>query len=239
MSIESISDQINYAAQFSSSDRTGLVGNYEIFLKMLTTQLRNQSPLDPLDANQFTQQLVQYSSVEQQIQTNENLTMMLATLIASNATSLVNYVGREIEAAGSVTQLKNGEAVWHYDAAADAPETVIEIRNEAGTLVKTIETSIQEGENTFTWDGTTENGQTAPDGIYQITIKAKDADGSAVNVSTKVVGIVTEVDMSGPEPLLRIGDIVVPLSALRGVRQPSDSGERPETSRNLIGSLLR
>ncbi len=239
MSIEAISQQNNFSAQSAGSGRTGLIGNYEIFLQLLTTQLRNQSPLEPLDANQFTEQLVQYSTVEQQIQTNENLNMMLATLLASNATSLVSYVGREIEAAGSVTMLENGKAVWHYDAAADASDTVIEIRNEAGTLVRTIETGIEAGENTFTWDGKLDNGQTAPDGVYQITIKAQDDKGSTVNVDTKVVGTVTEVDMSGPEPLLRLGDIVVPLSALLAVRQQPPPPESPSAGRSLIGSLLR
>jgi len=222
MSVESISNTLNAAnANSASADKTSLIGNYEMFLELLTTQLRNQSPLEPLDANQFTEQLVQYSSIEQQVKTNDNLSSMLATLASANATSLVGYVGREIEAHGSVAPLKNSSATWRFDAASAGPTTEIEIRNAAGTLVKKETTSIASGEQSYAWDGRMDNGQIAPDGPYSITIAAKDTNGNAVSVDTKVTGTVTEVDMSGPEAVLRIGDISVPLSALLAVRQGS------------------
>ena len=239
MSIESINAQTTQAASFSNTDRTALIGNYEMFLQLLTTQLRNQSPLDPLDANQFTQQLVQYSSVEQQVKTNENLNAMLATLLASNATSLVSYVGREIEALGSAAPLKNGTATWKYNAKADAPNTEIEIRNAAGTVVKKVSTSITKGEHTFSWDGKMDNGQTAPDGIYTITIAAKDADDNVVSVDTKIVGTVTEVDLSGIEPILRIGDIDVPLSSLLAVRQPGSQNTAVRQAKHIVDYFTR
>ena len=98
------------------STLTGLSNNYELFLSMLTTQIQNQDPLDPTDSSKYTEQLVQYSSVEQQIRTNDQLSDLLQVMASSTASSYVSYLGTNVVASGNTTELKSGEASWTYDA---------------------------------------------------------------------------------------------------------------------------
>jgi flagellar basal-body rod modification protein FlgD len=205
------------AATTSSSSYNQLVSTYDTFLKMLTTQLRVQNPLDPMDAEKFTEQLVQYSSVEQQIATNQKLEDMLATMVSTATLGLVNYIGKKIEAVSDVTQLKGGKAVWSLDSAGAAKDATITIRNSAGAVVYEGEMDLEKGENEFEWDGKLANGQEAPEGEYQISVTAADEDGAAVAVTTRVTGEVTGVDTSGAIPYLKIGNTSVPLGALRKI----------------------
>jgi flagellar basal-body rod modification protein FlgD len=205
------------AATTASSSYNQLVSTYDTFLKMLTTQLRVQNPLDPMDAEKFTEQLVQYSSVEQQIATNQKLEDMLATMVSTATLGLVNYIGKKIEAISDVTQLKGGKAVWSLDSAGAAKDATITIRNSAGAVVYEGEMDLEKGENEFEWDGKLANGQEAPEGEYQISVTAADEDGAAVAVTTRVTGEVTGVDTSGAIPYLKIGNTSVPLGALRKI----------------------
>lgn len=198
-------------------DKNTLMGNYEAFLQLLTTQLKTQSPLDPLDANQFTQQLVQYSSVEQAMKTNDRLDKMIELSLASQATALLGYVGSEVTAVGSQAILKNGEAEWKYNSAA-AGSAQVTIRNAQGAVVKTETIDIDQGTGTYKWDGRDKDGRKVSDGTYSVTIDATDADGKHVDVSTEVKGIVTGVDFTGTEPSLLLGEISVPLGSLRTVK---------------------
>lgn len=199
------------------SGRETLLGNYEAFLQLLTTQLKTQSPLDPLDANQFTQQLVQFSTVEQAMRTNDRLDRMIELSLASQATALLGYVGSEVTALGSQAALKDGKAEWRYNAAA-AGSANVTIRNAAGAVVYSEHIDIDEGSGRFEWDGRTGDGKDAPDGAYSITIEAADADGNRIDVATEVKGIVTGVDFTGSEPALLIDGIAVPLGSLRTVK---------------------
>lgn len=198
-----------------ASDR--LTTTYDTFLKMLTTQLKVQNPLDPMDAEKFTEQLVQYSSVEQQIATNQKLEDMLATMVSTATLGLVNYIGKKIEAVSDITQLQKGEAVWSLDSAKAAKDAKVTIRNSVGAVVYEGEMDLTKGDNEFKWDGKLANGQEAPEGPYQISIAATDEDGAAVAITTRVTGTVTGVDTSGTEPYLKIGNTSVPLYALRKI----------------------
>src|SRR6476620_1092951 len=86
---------------------SGIANNFDQFLSLLTTQLKNQSPLDPLDTNQFTAQLVQFAGVEQQLKTNETLTSLLGLNSANTATAAVGFIGSTITADGATTRLSN------------------------------------------------------------------------------------------------------------------------------------
>src|SRR3954464_9956275 len=112
----------NSGVSFSSAtDKTTLAGNFNTFLTLLTTQLKNQSPLDPLDTNQFTQQLVQFASVEQQINMNQQLTSLVALQKANQPTSAMSFLGSTATVDGSSTQLASGKASWSFSA--DKPST--------------------------------------------------------------------------------------------------------------------
>lgn len=205
----------------TSNANSALGDNYELFLTLLTTQLRNQDPLDPADPSEFTNQLVQYSSVEQAILTNQNLEDLIAKVSADEAYNLVGYIGSEVTAAGNETQLTNGSAVWEYNVPADATDAKIEIYNSAGALVYSEEQDLTKGSQTYTWDGKTTGGTDAPAGTYSIKFTATDANDNALAVTTEVKGIVDGVDLSGSTPYLLVGDSRIPASAVTKVETPA------------------
>jgi flagellar basal-body rod modification protein FlgD len=195
-----------------------LADNFDTFLQILTTQLKNQNPLDPLDTNQFTQQLVQFSGVEQQLKTNEFLEAMMTSTQNSNNSQAVSYIGKIVTAEGSKTELVNGKATWHF-ATAKAATITASVRDKDGNVVYQKTGTVKEGESVFTWDGVGTDGRKKPDGSYSVSIEARDSDGKLVTVGTQMTGEVTGVDFSGSEPVLIVGGAKVNLSAVMSVRQ--------------------
>ncbi|HHG90181.1 MAG TPA: flagellar hook assembly protein FlgD [Devosia sp.] len=200
--------------------RNTIADNFETFLSLLTTQLRNQNPLDPLDTNQFTSQMVEFTSVEQQLKTNEFLEALVISNLNSTYTEAVSFIGKTITSSGSSSQLANGEATWSYDADANAENSVITITDSFGNVVHTEEASLIAGEGTFSWDGKDANGNQMPDGAYTITIDARDGDGAYVPVTTQMSGTVSGVDLSESEPVLIVNGARIYLSSVTSVRMP-------------------
>ncbi|WP_082540236.1 flagellar hook assembly protein FlgD [Bosea sp. Leaf344] len=218
------------AASSSATNKTGgsttniagksaIAGNFDQFLTLLTTQLKNQSPLDPLDTNQFTQQLVQFAGVEQQLKTNESLTALLSLDKVTAATNAVNFIGTTITADGATAGLKDGKAEWHVNMPRAGTATVT-IKNAAGSVVKTATVSLSAGDQTYAWDGTTSTGTKAAEGAYTISIDAKDTSGAAMTAKTQVTGVVDSVDFSGETPILKVGSVNVPIVNLKSVVRP-------------------
>jgi len=208
---------ITSTAGVASTDQSDLIQSYDQFLQILTAQLQNQSPLEPMDANEFTNQLVQFSSVEQAIKTNDSLESLIALSASNEATSLVGYLGQNITAEGAATTLQNGAATWQLNASDYASDTQVTIRNAAGSIVYTDEGTLEPGETNYVWDGTTNDGGTAPDGLYGITVEARDGDGNVVDVSTAISGQVTGVDFKTFPSALLVGDTRVPITSLTAV----------------------
>src|SRR5450432_3496608 len=101
-----------------------LAGNFNDFLKLLTTQLQHQDPTSPLDPNQFTQELVQFSSVEQQIQTNTSLSTLISLQQNSQVTSALGFLGHNVVINGSVAQMTNGQATWNFTGSKPSTATI-------------------------------------------------------------------------------------------------------------------
>lgn len=201
-----------------SGSRTTIAQNFDTFLQILTTQLKNQNPLDPLDTNQFTAQLVQFTGVEQQLKTNEFLESLLSTTQNSQRSDAVSYIGKQVTVSGSTTQLKGSHAMWAYNAEANVANANITIKNATGDVVYTQTGSLGIGEGTFAWDGIGSDGTPHPDGMYTIKIEGTNLSGKTVKVSTSSVGTVTAVDFSGPEPMVTVGASKVPLRDISEVR---------------------
>ena len=206
------------SSNYSSSTGATMAQNFDTFLQILVTQLKNQNPLDPLDTNQFTQQLVQFSGVEQQLKTNQFLEAMMTSTQNAGNSQAVSYIGKIVTASGGKSELMDGKATWHFavDKAADITATV---RDKDGNVVYVKQGSVQQGESVFTWDGIGTDGRQKPNGSYSVTIEARDSDGKLVGVATEMTGEVTGVDFSGTEPVLIVGGARVNLSAVLSVRQ--------------------
>jgi flagellar basal-body rod modification protein FlgD len=174
-----------------------------MFLNLLTTQLQNQDPTNPMDAGQFTQQLVEYSQVEQQISTNATLSTISNSLSVSNATSMLSYVGQTVTADGSQTTLQNGNAQWSFSLDRAATATV-NVLDSSGNVVYSQTSPYASGANTFTWNGQGTGGSTEPAGTYTISVTGQDSSGNAATVTTAVTGTVTGVDFSSGQPYLNI-----------------------------------
>lgn len=201
----------------------GIADNFDTFLSLLTTQLKNQNPLDPLDTNAFTQQLVQFSSVEQQLKTNDYLSALVASNSNSVQTNAVNYIGKTVTASGTRSELVNGKAVWQFSLN-DAATVNVSIKDANGNTVYTEQGDLQAGSGQFSWDGTTSSGGKAPDGTYTISMSGVNAEGSNVSISTQMSGTVTGIDFTGEEPVLLIGDARVNLSGVTSVTTAAASG---------------
>jgi len=205
-----------------SGSRQGIADNFDTFLQLLTTQLKNQNPLDPLDTNAFTQQLVQFSSVEQQLKTNDFLSALVQSNNNTVQTNAVNYIGKTVSASGTRSELVNGSAVWNFSLE-DAAVTTVNIKDADGNVVYTEQGSLQAGAGMFQWDGKTSTGATAPDGTYSITMVGVNAEGKNVPITTEFTGTVTGIDFTGTEPVLLIGTTRVNLSGVTSIKTAAAS----------------
>ena len=190
----------------SSATTTGSVSiadNFNTFLTLLTTQLKNQNPLDPLDTNQFTQQLVQFAQVEQQMKGNDQLTTLVSLQKSAQATTALNYVGSTVVVDGSTSKLANGRATWSVTSPKPATGSVV-ITDSTGQTVYTGTVAINSGTQTFGWDGHSNNGVQRPDGNYTISITATDASKQAVTVTTEAQGTVNSVDLTQDPPVISV-----------------------------------
>jgi flagellar basal-body rod modification protein FlgD len=203
----------------TATNRTTIVQNFDTFLNLLTTQLKNQNPLEPLNTNEFTQQLVQFASVEQQLKSNETLTALLTSAQTSTLTNAAAFLGNSITADGKTTRLQGGAATWQLTAPRAASEAVMTIKDSTGAVVSTQKKALTIGQQSFTWDGRTSTGAVAPDGDYSITVTARDASGQDMAIGTQLTGTVDGVDLSGKVPTLLVGSSRIPLTSVTSVRR--------------------
>jgi len=203
-----------------ANSRATIAGNFDTFLQILTTQLKNQNPLDPLDTNQFTAQLVQFSGVEQQLQTNSYLEALLSLGASAASTSgqAANLIGKQITADTVASELKDGEAKWVLNSAATASNAKIQVKDGTGNIIFQTERSLDAGDNSFVWDGKGTDGVMRPDGIYSIAISATDSSGKTIAVTSQMSGKVEGVDLSGSEPYLLVGKARFTLGSIKSIR---------------------
>jgi flagellar basal-body rod modification protein FlgD len=189
-----------------------LSGNFNDFLKLLMTQLQNQDPTSPMDTNQFTSQLVQFSSVEQQINTNASLTKLIQATQGSNLLQASALVGQSVEVSGDQLSLQGGQASLHITGTTSGPVT-IGVYAESGAKLQETTVVPQAGSKSWTWDGKDANGKAMPDGAYKAIVKA--ADGS--DVAFDPIGVATGVQRNGDKMQVALGTVSVDLSAVQSV----------------------
>lgn len=215
----------NAAASRINSGGTMLASNFETFLSLLTSQLKNQDPLSPVDSNQFTAQLTQMAGVEQQLLTNDLLTSLLGAQQGTGLTGAANYIGKDATAAWSSTKLDDGEASWSYELAGNATNATLQVLDGSGKVVWTGPAPDKTtGVHDFTWNGeTTGGGQLDDGGVYTLKITATDAAGGAVDSQVLIRGRITGVEMYDGEPYATIGGSIMPLSTLIALDEASSA----------------
>ena len=200
----------------SSADQT-IAGNFQTFLTLLTTQLQNQNPLDPLDTNQFTQQLVEFAGVEQQLKTNDSLSTLVSMQQTAQATQALEFVGKTAIVSGGTTALSNSSATWELNVPSTSTIN-ISIANSAGQTVYSGNFSANAGNNQpFVWNGQGNDGTQWPDGKYTLTATAADSGGNSVAVSSQIEGVVSSVDLTQSPPLLSINGQSYTISQVKAI----------------------
>jgi flagellar basal-body rod modification protein FlgD len=195
-----------------------MADNFDQFLSLLTTQLKNQSPLDPLDTNQFTQQLVQFAGVEQQLRTNETLQSLVNANKVGNATAALGFVGAKVTVERNGSPMQDGKVKWLLNAPR-AGQTSITIKDADGNIVHTSTQTVRAGEQEFVWDGKLQSGAQAADGEYTITVSGRDAAQQAMDVKALMLATVDSVDVTETTPMLTVGSFTTPLTDVKSIRR--------------------
>jgi flagellar basal-body rod modification protein FlgD len=198
------------ASSNSSASQTRLAGDYDSFLQLLTTQLKNQDPLSPLDATQFVTQLSQFAMVEQTIMTNKNLELLLQSSRNAVISADIGLIGRQVEVPGKTLGVNAGPAGFTYKLATEAQTAAVNIRDSQGNLVRTLSLDPKVGEHSVVWDGKDSTGNAVAPGAYQLDYAAFDKDGKPISVNSYVAARVDriELDASGSTLVLSNGDRV-------------------------------
>ena len=205
----------------SSSQNNGVpdfTSNFNTFLTMLTTQLQNQDPLSPLDTSQFTQQLVSFSEVEQQINTNNNLKQLIQLQTGNEAISATPLVGQTIEYNSPTTALISGTAAFSYTLPSNAANVNLQVLDSSGNAVYSANGNTTAGQHTLAWNGQTNSGVQLPNGgQYTLQVTATDSSSNPITATVQSYGLVDGVNIANNQANLDVSGITVPLSELTAI----------------------
>jgi flagellar basal-body rod modification protein FlgD len=215
---------MNYSEQIQGSNTA--LGQMD-FLELLMIQLQYQDPLSPMDSQEFSAQLAQFSQLEQITQMNQNLSASMQTnlLLAQSVNNVMatNMIGQSVVAFGNEVELIDGqEADINYELSGSAQTVTIEIKNENGVVVRTIEASGQSsGDQQVVWDGLDDDGNELADGIYTYSVTAKTAGDVDVAVTTFTSGTITGVAYVQGMAELLVGSIQIGLGDIYRIVESS------------------
>ncbi len=204
------------------NDAATVSSNYNTFLNLLTAQIQNQDPLSPMDTTAWTTQLVQYSSVEQQLMANQYLSQ-IAGDEGNNMSSAVGMIGQTVSATSTTATMNNGAATWNYNLASAASNVQLTVTDASGNTVYQTTGTGNSGNNTFTWNGQTTNGNTDTTGDYTLSITSTDSSGNPVSNTISQSGVVTSAQEDNGTLTLTINGTEVPMSDVTSVTAASSS----------------
>ena len=219
MTIAAIAGQTATAAATTSAGSTALgslAGNFSDFLRMLMTQLKNQDPTSPMDANQFTTELVQFSGVEQQINTNNSLTQLIQLTQSQQVLQSASIVGHQVSVTSDQLSLQNSTAGVAFATPVAAPVT-ISIADSNGAVVTQVKIDATQGSNQWSWNGQNAMGAHMPDGVYNVSVTSGAAGKTAAAVPFTVIGTATGIAQSGTALTLQMGSLSTPFSKVIAV----------------------
>ncbi|MFN3700215.1 MAG: flagellar hook assembly protein FlgD [Alphaproteobacteria bacterium] len=217
--------------QNTESSSSKLAEDFAQFLTLLTVQLQYQDPLSPMDSTEFTNQLVAFTGVEQQINTNQKLDSLVALSLGNSFSSSLNYVGK--------TASYLSREFYHdgtnpntikYALDDNALEAKIRILNEAGEIIYEENGKTTVGSHDFSWDGRNKQGQMMPAGTYEIRIDALDSEKKSVGSSTVVSGVVSGIETQNGAIFAIVGDRAVSVGNILNVSVGAAASTTPPTT---------
>ncbi len=215
-------------AQNTANSSAQLAEDFDDFLVLLTTQLQNQDPLSPMDSTEFTNQLVSFAGVEQQINQNQKLDSLVSLGLGSSFSSSLNYVGKNISYVSSEAYFDGANPIEvSYAIDGTSVDTTINILDSDGSVVFSQQVSDDEGVENFVWNGTNDNGDLLPEGTYEIRVDALDGQNNALESTTVVTGHVGGIETQNGTTFLLVGERAVSVGNVINV---SESKQQAQTS---------
>jgi flagellar basal-body rod modification protein FlgD len=207
----------------TSKARASLAGDMDAFLLLLVTQLKNQDPLSPLEPTEFTNQLVNFAGVEQQIATNENIEKLLSVQNAVLASAVIGFVGKEVVADTSgKLPLQNGEATFEYTLGSSASNVVMTISDDEGRILFTKAGETGVGKHEVIWDGKDGKDQTMPDGSYNLAITPLAFSGETIEHTIRVKAVITGISLANGETKMDASGVTIPFEKIETITKASD-----------------
>jgi flagellar basal-body rod modification protein FlgD len=213
----------NNASSASTTDDAieGLNDTYNNFLLLLTKQLQNQDPLNPMDTAQFTQQLVGFSQVEQQIASNKSLEKLIGLQSATNAFGAVAFIGNEVAVNSNHVALKDGKAKFEYTIDQTASKAVMTVVDSRGQVVLVQEANKGVGTYKVDWNGKDAFGNQLPDGDYRVAVSYADDQGETYAADITSFGIVDSTEIADGEVKLFVGSVGFSIDQILKVTKPA------------------
>ncbi len=195
-----------------------LAQDFDTFLSLLTTQLQNQDPLDPMDSSEFTNQLVAFAGVEQQIQTNKNLEQLQSQLTAARNAAAVEYIGREVDIRSDSGIHDGSGLTFRYDLSRAASQVRLQVIDKFGRTVFETDGETTKGDHLFAWPGTDFTGTPLADGEYRLRVAALDEEGRPVPATIFLRAPVSAVSFADGTASLEVKGNAVALDDVNLVR---------------------
>jgi flagellar basal-body rod modification protein FlgD len=203
----------------TAGSAAGVKATKDDFLKLLVTQMKYQDPMNPMDSAQMTSQIAQLNTVEGINQLNATVNSLQASLMASQSMQSASLIGKTILADGNSISLLNGSANLSIRLEGSAESVVVDVINSSGRIIKSTDLGANAaGIKSFTWDGSTNEGSTAPNGQYTFQVNAKKLNQS-VAVTPLIQATVSGVELTAAGPQLSLNNGTnIAMSTIRGVR---------------------
>jgi flagellar basal-body rod modification protein FlgD len=207
------------ASAVATGSRDSIAGDFNSFLTLLTTQLKYQDPLSPMDTTQFTQQLAMFANVEQTSNVNTNMKNLITVTKGSQAAAAIGYIGKTVQVDNPTATLENGAAKYTYSLAGKSDATALVITNSLGRTVYASAGETDSGSHNFVWNGKDKDGNVLPPGNYTLSVSAVDKNGAQINTTVGSLGTVDGIDSSTDGTInVVINGIEVPLSKVVSVQ---------------------
>ena len=209
------------AGSTASSALSSIAGNFNSFLTMLTTQLQNQDPSSPMSSDTFTSELATFAGVQQQVNTNTNLSTLISLNQDSQVTADTGLVGEKASFTGAQIPLQSGTGSISFTTARAEP-IAIAVTNASGNVVRTMQGTSTAGTNNWSWDGKDDAGNTLADGAYGVAVETQDTSGNVSPVTFTATGTITGVSKSaGGSVLLQMGTASVDMTNVSSITAAS------------------